>query len=213
MQGGRFMRASSRATFAAFAFALALPAAAAPSLIGDNVTINWLFPDTSTLFATTTVTVGAGVEVTCPGPNPLCAGFAVPTTIDIGATSIVITEAAGSAWNPAAFNGLDFTSLDFGPGIFLTGFNLSTDLAGLTASRISFTPDSISFNAEDLSFRTAPYTIRLGLITNIFEVPEPSIIALLALALAATVLTRRRGSGSATSAADRARRAVRRPAG
>ena len=186
------MRITSRAALAAAAFALALPAAAAPSLIGDNITINWLFPDTSTLFATTTVTVGAGVEVTCPGPNPLCAGFAVPATIDIGATSIFVTEAAGSAWNPAAFNGLDFTSLDFGPGIFLTGFSLSTDLAGLTASRISFTGHSISFNAEDLSFRTAPYTIRLDLITNELEVPEPSTFALLCLALAAAGLMRRR---------------------
>jgi hypothetical protein len=205
------MRPSSRAILAATALALALPAAAAPSLIGDNVTINWLFPNTSTLFATTTVTVGGGVEVTCPGPDPLCAGFVVPTTIDIGATSIVVTEAAGSAWNPAAFNGLDFTSLDFGPGIFLTGFSLSTDLAGLTAARISFTDHSISFNAEDLSFRTAPYTIRLDLITNELVVPEPSTFALLGLALAAAVLTRR-GPRMLTSAAGRARRAGRRPA-
>ena len=51
------MRLSSRATLAATALALALPAAATPSLIGHNVTINWLFPDTSTLFATTTVTL------------------------------------------------------------------------------------------------------------------------------------------------------------
>ena len=86
------MRLSSRATLAATAFALALPAAAAPSLIGDNVTINWLFPNTSTLFATTTVTVGAGPEVTCPGPDPLCTGLVVPATVDIGATSIVIHE-------------------------------------------------------------------------------------------------------------------------
>jgi PEP-CTERM motif-containing protein len=190
------MRLSSRTTLVVAAFALALPAAAAPSLIGDDVTINWLFPDISTLFATTTVTVGAGVEVTCPGPNPLCAGFAVPATIDIGATSIVITEAAGSAWNPAAFNGLDFTSLDFGPGITLTGFSLSSDLAGLTPSRISFTDHSISFNAEDLSFRTAPYVIRLGLITSELEVPEPSTVALLGLALAAAVVIRRRGMRS-----------------
>jgi PEP-CTERM motif len=206
------MRPSSRATLAATAFALALPAAAAPSLIGDNVTINWLFPDTSTLFATTTVTVGGGVEVTCPGPDPLCSGFVLPTTIDIGATSIVVTEAAGSAWNPAAFNGLDFTSLDFGPGIILTGFSLFSDLAGLNASRISFTDHSISFNAEDLSFRTAPYTIRLDLITNVLPVPEPSTFALLGLALAAAVLTRR-GARPLTSAAGRARRAGRRPAG
>ena len=185
------MRLSSRATLAATALALALPAAATPSLIGHNVTINWLFPDTSTLFATTTVTVGSGVEVTCPGPNPLCAGFVVPATIDIGPTSIVVAEAAGSAWNPAAFNGLDFTSLDFGPGITLTGYSLSSDLTGLTPSRISFTDHSISFNAEDLSFRTAPYTIRLDLITSEFTVPEPSTVALLALGFAALGRQRR----------------------
>src|SRR5262249_15979784 len=99
---------------------------------------------------------------------------------------------------PAAFNGLDFTSLDFGPGIFLTGLSLSTDLAGLTASRISFTDHSISFNAEDLSFRTAPYTIRLGLITTELDVPEPSPVALLGRGRAAAGLARRRrGNGSA----------------
>jgi hypothetical protein len=201
------MRLSLRATLAATAFALALPAAAAPSLIGDNVTIDWLFPDTSTLFATTTVTAGGGAEVTCPGPNPLCAGFVLPTTIDIGATSIVIAEDAGSAWTGAAFNGLDFTSLDFGPGIVITGFSLSTNLAGLTAARIGFTDHSISFNAEGLSFFTAPYTIRLDLITNELVVPEPSTFALLCLALAAALLTRRREPRSITNSAYRTRRA------
>jgi len=203
---------TTRAVLTTATLALALPAAATPSLIGDSVTINWLFPDTSTLFATTTVTVVAGVEVTCPGPNPLCAGFAVPATIDIGATSIIVTEAAGSAWNPAAFNGLDFTSLDFGPGITLTGFSLSSDLAGLTAARIGFTDHSISFNAEDLSFRTAPYTIRLDLITSELSVPEPSSLALLGICLATALLTRR-GTRALRSAADPARRAGRRPAG
>jgi hypothetical protein len=168
---------------------LPLPTTAAPTLIGDNVTINWYFPDLATLFATTGVLVGGGAEVTCPGGDPLCAGFVRPATVDIGATSIVISEEAGSTWSGGAFNGFDFTSLDFGAGITLVGFTLTTDLAGLTNANISFTANSISFNAAGLSFLDAPYTIRLDLITS---APEPGTLALLVIALTAVAFGRRR---------------------
>jgi len=183
-----------RALLLTVALALPLRAAAAPTLIGDNVTINWYFPNLATLFATTSVLVGGGSEVTCPGANPLCPGFAEDASIDIGATSIVLSEEAGSAWAGGAFNGLDFTSLDFGAGISLIGFTLTTDLAGLTNANISFTANSISFNAAGLSFLDAPYTIRLDLITST-SVPEPGTLALLGLALAAAALGRRRHRG------------------
>lgn len=180
-----------RAILVAGVLAFPLRAAAAPTLIGDNVTINWFFPNLASLFATTSVLVGGGAEVTCPGADPLCAGFAEPGTIDIGATSIVINEQAGSAWTGGAFNGFDFTSLDFGAGISLVGFTLTTDLAGLTNANISFTANSISFNAAGLSFADAPYTIRLDLITSA-SVPEPGTLALLGIALTAVAFGRRR---------------------
>jgi PEP-CTERM motif-containing protein len=179
-----------RALLLAGVLALPLRAAAAPTLIGDNVTINWYFPSLATLFATTGVLVGGGVEVACPGANPLCAGFVEPATIDIGATSIVISEEAGSSWAGTTFNGLEFTSLDFGAGISLIGFTLTTDLAGLTNADISFTGNSISFNAAGLSFVDAPYTIRLDLITA--SAPEPGTLALLGLAVTMAALGRRR---------------------
>ena len=178
-----------RALLVACALTLPLPTTAAPTLIGDNVTINWYFPSLATLFATTGVLVGGGVEITCPGVDPLCVGFVRPATVDIGATSIVINEQAGSAWTGGAFNGFDFTSLDFGAGISLTGFTLTTDLAGLTNANISFTGNSISFNAAGLSFLDAPYTIRLDLITS---APEPGTLALLGIALTAVAIGRRR---------------------
>ena len=106
----------------------------------------------------------------------------------------MIAEQAGGFWGAGAFNGFDFTSLDFGAGISLTGFTLTTDLAGLTNANISFTGNSISFNAAGLSFVDAPYTIRLDLITSA-SAPEPATLALLGIALTAAALGRRRHRG------------------
>lgn len=154
---------------------------AAPSLIGSTATINYLYPNSATVYASSIVPVTSGVEVTCPGASGgtgVCTAFVEAATIDIGATSIVVHELAGTSYTPASFNGLQFTGLNFGPGYNLSGFTLTTDLAGLTPADISFTNNSIAYNAEGLSFTKSPYTIRLDLATS---TPEPSTVALFGL--------------------------------
>ena len=173
-------------TLLALAGSLALNAS--PSLIGSTATINYLFPDSSTVFATSIVPVTSGVEVTCPGGyagSGVCKAFAEASTIDIGATSITLHENAGTSYNTGAFNGVQFTDLNFGPGYQLTGFTLSTDLAGLVPADVSFTGNSIEYNAEGLSFANAPYTITLNLNAT-STTPEPATIGLFGL-LSATL--------------------------
>ena len=161
--------------------AASLAVDAAPSLIGSSATVNYLFPNSATVFGTSVVPVTSGVEITCPGSSGgtgVCTAFVEPATIDIGATSIVVHELAGTSYTAASFNGLQFTNLNFGSGSSLTGFTLTTDLAGLTPADISFTNDSIAYNAEGLSFADSPYTIRLDLTAS---TPEPSTIGLFGL--------------------------------
>ena len=157
---------------------------AAPSLIGSTATVNYLYPNSTAVFGTSSVVVGPGVEISCPGASGgtgVCPAFVEAATIDLGATSIIVHELAGTSYSSSSFNGLQFTGLNFGPGYSLTGFTLTTDLAGLVPADVSFTNNSIEYNAEGLSFNTAPYTIRLDLTTTA-STPEPASVALFGLA-------------------------------
>jgi hypothetical protein len=167
---------------------------ATPTLNGDTVTVNYLSPDFTSVFATQNIMVESPFpEVTCAAFGPgICAPFAEPATISIQDLSIIVTEQAGSAYNPETFNGLQFTGLDFGDGSTLIGFNLITDLPGLTAADVSFTANSIAFNGSGLSFEDSPYSVELDLITSSSATPEPGAFLLLGSGLAAIGLLRRR---------------------
>lgn len=167
---------------------------ATPTLNGDTITVNYLSPDLTNVFATQNVMVQAPFpEVTCSaGGSGICAPFVEPSTISIDDLSIVVTERAGGSYASQSFNGLQFTGLDFGDGSTLTGFNLITNLPGLTPSDVSFTTNSIAFNGSGLSFLTSAYSVELDLITSSSSAPEPGAFLLLGSGLAAIGLLRRR---------------------
>ena len=157
--------------------ALAAAVAGAPlnaSTLVGNITANYLYPDSSTVYSTSTFS--AGSSVSCPGGG-ICAAFAEPATIWGGGSAVGVTEDAGSSYGGASFNGVGFTGLTFNDGSHITGFTLDTDLAGLTAANVAFGADWISYNAQGLSFVTAPYHVTLKLITS--DAPEPASWAMM----------------------------------
>lgn len=157
---------------AALVAAVSASPLSASTLVG-NITANYLYPNSGTVYSTSTFS--AGSSVTCPGTG-ICAAFAEPATIWGGGSAVGVTEDAGSSYSPAAFNGVQFAGLTFGDGSHIVGFTLDTDLAGLTAADIAFGANWISYNAQGLSFGSAPYHVTLKLITS---APEPASWAMM----------------------------------
>ena len=119
------------------------------------------------------------------GPG-VCAAFADSALFTITNNSLTVSETAGNSYIPSAFNGIQYADT----WVTITGFTLSTDLAGLTAADVSFTPHAIMYNAQGLSFTTAPYFITLTVTT----VPEPSTWAMMMLGFAGLGFARYRAS-------------------
>jgi hypothetical protein len=178
-------------TVCALAVAAAAPALAANDLTGTSVQVSWLFPDTSTTFATQTVTVGAGPEIQCAGNSVgtgLCAGFEDAATFDLGAQTLSLTIESGTTiWNPSTFNGYEFSNLSAG-GTW-TGFALATTFTGLDPSRVTFTPDAVFVDMQGIAPEAGQsFTITL----NAAVVPEPASPALLMAGLGAVAWAARR---------------------
>jgi hypothetical protein len=157
---------------------------AAVSLVGTDVTITYLSPAATSVFAGPTVLPITTDPTTldCPAfGSGVCAAFVENAAITIGADSFTVVEDSGSSYATEPFNGIQFSNLDFGPGEKITGFTLLTNLPGLTPADISFTDNSIMYNASGLSFANSPYFITLTATT---AVPELSTWTMTMLGLA-----------------------------
>jgi hypothetical protein len=165
----------------AFILLGSVSANAAVSLVGTDVTITYLSPTVTSVFAGPTVLPITTDPTTldCPAfGSGICGAFVENAAITIGADSFTVVEDSGSSYATEAFNGFEFSNLNFGPGEKITGFSLLTNLAGLTAADISFTGDSIRYNASGLSFETSPYFVTLTVTTAVPEVPTWAMMML-----------------------------------
>ncbi|MGB7024009.1 MAG: hypothetical protein WBD73_09440, partial [Candidatus Acidiferrales bacterium] len=131
---------------------LLFPGSARANGLTGSAQISWLYPNTSTTFATDTL--GVGSSLSCPGPSPICAGYAglgiESFTLASSSISYAASQYPSGDFASAAFNGFDFTGLTFLGGESLIGFTLTTDIAGLTSSDVTFGPSSIAINLEGL---------------------------------------------------------------
>lgn len=177
--------------------AILLPTAPARAgLLGTTITLNYNFlvPAAST----DSLLVTSGVEVTCTGGGTgnanVCGMLTAPTQyLDIGDTTIAYSYVGGTpgGFNPTEPNGMEFLDLDIGGPI--TSVLLSTGIAGLDLSRISFTATSVAIDMHGLGLGFSN-SFTLTLVT----VPEPAALALLGAGLLGLVGVRAPGrAGSA----------------
>jgi hypothetical protein len=136
------------------------------------------------------VRLAAG-EVQCPANQAgtgLCFQFKDAATFDLGSNTLTLTIDSGTFdWTASDFNGYKFSNLSSGGA--WTGYTLSTDFAGLDASRITFTPDAVWVDMQSIVPEPGQsFTITLT------AVPEPTQTALLLAGLGAlaTIARRRR---------------------
>lgn len=173
-----------------------LPSWVNATLIGDEVLIAQSSTSSGVL-RDDLVTVGSGVELSCPGVFELC-GANIPGvsqgSIDIGASSILFNLGSiiSAVFLSDIFNGYTFSDLDWtnGPGI-ITGVSLNTDVDGLDLSRISFGDDFVAVNFESLQLDSNDTFFEITLATS-HSVPEPGSLALLCLGLAGVGIARRK---------------------
>lgn len=138
------------------------PARASADLIG-SVELTWYTPDSSTIYKGPE-SIAVGSALSCPLLDDICPAYGEggEHTFAIGSDSITYTGANDptSAYTDNPFNGFVFSGLTFSNGGSLSGFNLSTDIAGLTTADVSFGSSSISVDMAGLPIN-GTYTLTL----------------------------------------------------
>lgn len=152
-------------------------------LIGNDVLLEYLFPDTSTIYGSATATVGAGTEFT---------NFVNHFDLDVDDTNITVNPFSfSSSFSTFSFNGWVLSDLNGTiDDIVNVTINSATNMIGLDSSRLTFDSNSIGINWQGLSFTTNTI-VSLDVEFDSVPVPEPLSIALLGLGLAGIGFSRK----------------------
>jgi hypothetical protein len=116
----------------------------AVSFDGQSLEFEYMYPNTGSPLTTQHFTVGSGVE----SPN----GYASQFGLDVSASTVDVDFRTSSTWASAAFNGFRLTDYT-GSIAAITGVSLvSTNMTGLTQSRVTFDANNVFVNWNGLSF-------------------------------------------------------------
>lgn len=165
---------------AALAALLFSGAGARADFIGRPLRLDYLFPDTSSVFASWTFTPGPGVDVNL---NEMVANI----DIDVSSANILFDFEQHIAFEPSAFNGPRFTDVTGQlPDIVGVSINPVTNLVGLDSSRIAFEANNIFVNFRGLEGNlNTVVSLDVQFAPEGAAVPEPAAFALLGVGAAA----------------------------
>lgn len=155
------------------------------SILGDTVTIEYLYPNSTTLYglSSTGVVTASGVTLDLFGNQSVTV---LPNSVEM--QEVLST---GSFFQSAAFNGVSVQDLT-NPSAF-SGFSIdpATTIAAFNISDVSLTGGLLFINYQGLT-TPFPSLAQVDFTTSTTATPEPSALLISLLGLGAIVAMRRR---------------------